>query len=199
MGRVRFLSHPAAPYLLNAEERQGSIVLQLNLRHVFLLAVCCYNSATNLAQSWRINSGFVTKHMVRYYLVFSTCLPVKYETKYLPWRKFKHCTLYLPPVFSLTVPDGKRRESFAQLHGNAVKFQLFIVVVLTDKSRGQREALPRPLCHRVRKLPFSLALYTPPMSSFLNTISIDPQAFLTQTTAQFKVALCVCVVFFLLL
>lgn len=59
MGRVRFLSHPAAPYLLNAEERQGSIVLQLNLRHVFLLAVCCYNSATNLAQSWRINSGFV--------------------------------------------------------------------------------------------------------------------------------------------
>lgn len=133
MGRVRFLSHPAAPYLLNAEEREGSIVLQLNLRHVFLLAVCCYNSATNLAQSWRINSGFVTKHMVRYYLVFSTCLPVKYETKYLPWRKFKHCTLYLPPVFSLTVPDGKRRESFAQLHGNAVKFQLFIVVVLTDR------------------------------------------------------------------
>lgn len=62
-----------------SEGSQGSMVLQLDLRHSFFIGcVLLHNSAANSAQCWGINSSFCQTHMVRYYLAFLTCLPFAY-------------------------------------------------------------------------------------------------------------------------
>lgn len=81
------------------------------------------------------------------------------------------------------VSDNKDRESFAEFNRNAMKFQLFIVVVLTDRAevRGGCPMTAVLSGHKVALLTGTVLLSvapgaTSPVTSFLNTISIGKQA-----------------------
>ncbi len=75
--------------------------------------------------------------MVRYYLVFlTTCFPLAHQTEYLPFRKLKRCTRYICPLCfpSVSIGSDKAEKALHCFIRNAVKFQLLIVVVLTDRA-----------------------------------------------------------------